>query len=399
MQSLEINMNNEDDINIFDYLIVLAKRKKLIVFVTLFFAVIALIHTYTTPLIYTAKTTVLPPIRTKSNIQQMLGELPGFNLAGLSDNSSSLTDPNVLTEILNTRTVSEIVESKLRSMEKYKDIKSLKGLTSKIALGPNKENPSHAIIISVKNKDPELAADIANIAVEALNECMQQIAITSTSQKRLFYEEQLKEARENLIKAEQDMAEFQEKTGILKVENQTGAVLESIFKIKSQISAKEVDLRVMKSYSSPSNPDLQKEEEAIRALKIELAKLVNKEGNSRDPLMSLDKMPSISRDYIRKLRELEFHQKIFNLMLNQYESAKVEEAHSPLILQVIERAVAPSKATRQIFKKLVIITFTAFFLSVLAAFFLEYIEKQLAIEENRDRVKTIKKYLSFKRNN
>ena len=67
------------------------------------------------------------------------------------------------------------------------------------------------------------------------------------------------------------MQEFQEETGMLKVEEQATAVIESIVNLRAQIAAKEVELKVMKTYTTANNPDLQKVEETLKGLKIELA--------------------------------------------------------------------------------------------------------------------------------
>lgn len=330
-------MNNEDEINIFDGLIVLAKRKKLIITITLSFAVFSILHSLIKPPVYTAKTIILPPAERRSNMQQLLGQLPGFSFGGLSNKSSGLNSRAVLTEILYTRPVLEIVNKKIRSIEKYSKLKSWGSLKSKVKIGKNKENPSVVLIVSVKDKAPDMAADLANIAVEALIERVQQLAISKAYQKRLFYEDQLIEAKENLMKSEQEMIEFQEKTGILEVGGKMN--------------------------------------------------------------ITIDKFsPELLLKYKRLLRQLKFDEKIFEIMLSQYKSAQLEELEDPSLIQVIEKAIPPKKGKRQIFKKLLIITFAAFLMSVLAAFFLEYIEKQLTIKENRERLDTIKKYLSFKKN-
>jgi capsule polysaccharide export protein KpsE/RkpR len=69
------------------------------------------------------------------------------------------------------------------------------------------------------------------------------------------------------------MRAFQEKTGILKADLQTGTVIESIANLRAQLVAKEVELNVMRSYSTPNNPDLQRIEETIKGLKKELGKI------------------------------------------------------------------------------------------------------------------------------
>ena len=70
------------------------------------------------------------------------------------------------------------------------------------------------ISISVSDSDPKRAAALANGYVEELQVLNQRLALTESSQRRLFFETQLQQEKENLITAEQTMKQTQEKTGL-----------------------------------------------------------------------------------------------------------------------------------------------------------------------------------------
>jgi capsule polysaccharide export protein KpsE/RkpR len=256
---------------------------------------------------------------------------------------------------------------------------------------------SRLLKISVVDKDPVKAADMANAFVEALQDFLKDIAVSEASQKRLFFEGQLKQAREALIKSEEAMRAFQEKTGILKADLQTGTVIESIANLRAQLVEKEVELNVMKSYSTPNNPDLQRIEETIKGLKKELGKIGGTDLS--DNYVTTGELPAVSTDYLRKLRDLKFHEKIYEMMMRHFEAARIEEVRDPSLIQVLEKAIpTEERAGPERRKKVIKATFSAFLFSVFLAFALEFVERyKRSSPGNRERIETLTKYLSFRK--
>ena len=72
----ERQMQLEDEINLLDYLIILAKRKWLIIGITLTTAIITAIISLITPPIYKAETRILPP-QSPGSASQFLSQLGG----------------------------------------------------------------------------------------------------------------------------------------------------------------------------------------------------------------------------------------------------------------------------------------------------------------------------------
>jgi len=390
----------EEEIGLLDYLLVLAKRKKLIIGITLSVAIFTAIYSLTLPFIYKAETKILIPQGVKQGIAaQFLSQFG--NLIDLVGGTVSSVNPEVIISILKSKPVYDRIIDKFGLMERYKakNKEVARKRLANVVKAKQQKRAAPIITISVTDKDPKMAADMANAFVEVLKERLQELAVTEAAQKRLFFEEQLKKAKEALIKSEEAMRAFQEKTGVLKVEAQTEAVIESIAKLRAQIAAKEVELKVMRTYSTPYNPDLQRLEETIKGLKIELAKLERKGGGKNpDPLMPTGKMPAVGTEYLRKLREVKFNEKLYELMAQQYEMAKIEEAKDPAIIQVIDKAIPPHKRFKP--KRMVMVmiaTFTGFFLSIFLAFFMEYIERATQERERREKIEVIKRYLSFRR--
>ena len=252
---------------------------------------------------------------------------------------------------------------------------------------------SNVVVIAVEDKDPQRAADMANAFVEELRLLTKGLAVTEAAQRRLFFEEQLRDARESLIKAEEGVKGFQEKTGTLHVEEQVKAVIKNIAQLRAEIAAKEVEIKVVRTYTKPTNPDLQKAEITLSGMKAELAKLESKRGAGNDPLMPTGRMPSVGTEYVRKLRELKFNETLHDLLLKQYEVAKLDEARDAAVIQLIDRAVKPEKKVKPKISSMVCIAgLLSLLASIAAAFFLEQREKILCDPGNTERIEKLKKY-------
>jgi uncharacterized protein involved in exopolysaccharide biosynthesis len=391
----------EDEINILDLFIVLVKRKGLIIKVTLGIAIITAIISFILPPVYRAETRLLPPQSTSSTALETLSSMAG-GVAGISAEMLGIKTPGELyAAMLKTNTILDRIIERFKLMKLYGTkyrVDARNRLLNSINISVDKK--SGIITLSVEDKDPKMAADIANAFVEELKNLKKGLAITEASQRRLFFEEQLKDTKLALIKAEEEMKRFQEKTGAIQVSEQAKAVIDSIANLRANIAAKEVEIKVMKTYATPYNPDLQKAQEALRAMKAELAKLEAKGGKNPDPLVPTGRMPEIGMEYFRKLRELKFYETLYDLLLKGYEAAKLDEAKEAVVIQVIDKAIPPEKKAKPKRKQMILIaTFTGFFLSVFLAFFLEFKGNLKKDPENIKRLETIKEYAKFKLRN
>ena len=387
-----------DEINLLDYLVVLLKRKRLIIGITLGAAIITAIISLIMPPIYRAETKILPPQQGSSMATQFLSQLG--SAAGLVGGAVGIKTPNDLyIGLLKSRLVLDGVIDRFKLMELYKT-KSRENARRGLAdtLKARDDKKSGIITIGVEDKDPKRAADMANAFVEELKNMNKGLAVTEAGQRRLFFEEQLKDTKEALIKAEDSMEGFQERTGAVKIDEQAKAVIEGIANLRAQIAAKEVGLKVMRTYATPQNPDIQRAEEELRGMREQLGRLETRSGgHNPDPLMPTGRIPALGTEYIRKLREFKYQEALYEILLKQYEAARLDEARDAAIIQVIEKAIPPEKRVKPKRKQMVMIaTFSGLFFSVFAAFFMEYIEKLKSNPEDKVRLEAIKKNANFR---
>lgn len=189
-----------DEINLLDLLIVLAKHKKRIIGVTLAAALMAVGYALSLPNIYTATAKILPP-QSQSSASAMLSQLGG--LAGMAGSSLGIKNPNDLyIAMLKSRSLMEKVVKRVDLQKVYKQ-ETLNGAMSALEGSTVISSDKGGFItVEVSDKDPQLAANLANIFIEELNKLLQTYSLTDAAQKRTFFDQQLRQAKDRLTDAE-----------------------------------------------------------------------------------------------------------------------------------------------------------------------------------------------------
>jgi uncharacterized protein involved in exopolysaccharide biosynthesis len=397
MPEMERMKESEDlyyEVSLLDFVIVLAKRKWLVLGLTAAFALVAAIIVHVMTPLYQADTRMLIPKsgnvgRTAGALSDLGDELPVFlNIGGPAD---------MYVNMLESRTVLDRTVQRFKLTDSYgtgtaEGARELLSERMQVDADPK----SGIITLEVLDEDPVAAADISNALVDELKKLSLELNITEASQRRVFYEDQLIKANESLIAAEEEMAGFQQKTGTLRLDEQTRSVIEAIAGLSARIAEKEVELSVMRSYSTPHNPDFQIAEETLSGLRAELRKLrASDAGKGDDMLMPLGKAPEVGTEYIRKMRKLKFNETLYKLLLGQYEASRLDEANNAVMIQVIDRAVPPGNPVLPR-KALIVAISTAagFIFSVFAAFTGEYLEKVTKDPDNKPKLTALKGYIS-----
>jgi tyrosine-protein kinase Etk/Wzc len=191
----------EDEINLIDLLIVLAKHKTMILKATLGVALLAVGVTLLMPNVYTGTARILPPQQSQSSASVMLSQLGG--LAGMAGGALGIKNPNDLyVAMLKSRTLMEKISKRFDLQKIYEEetmTETLKVLEKNVSITSGKDG---VIAVEVDDKVPQLAANMANAFIEELDKLMQTLALTDAGQRRTFFEQQLKQARNKLTDAE-----------------------------------------------------------------------------------------------------------------------------------------------------------------------------------------------------
>lgn len=352
------------ELNLLETLIVLAKRRRLIFTVTIGVAVLTAIIVLLVPSRYTAESVILPPAQNSSISSSLLGQLSNTSsLAAVAGASLGIKNPGDLyVALFQVRTVEDSVVRRFELMKRYKaknmvDARKALERNAKVSLGAK----DGLIRIDVTDHDPKFAADLANGYVDEYKQLSANLAVTEASQRRLFFEQQLREANDSLTNAEEAMKRSEQTTGMLQMDGQARSLIESAAALRGQIAAKEVELQAMRSYATEDNPQIVLAQQELAALRAQLAKLAGSDAStSSDIIIPKGNVPQAQMDYLRRLRDLKYYETIKELIAKQFELAKLDEAKQGAVIQVVDVAVPPDKRS---FPKRTITVFAATVLS------------------------------------
>jgi uncharacterized protein involved in exopolysaccharide biosynthesis len=199
------------------------------------------------------------------------------------------------------------------------------------------------VTISVEDKDRSRAPKIANAYVEQLRKLTQDLAVTEAGQRRLFFERQLELAKNNLADAEQALKETEQKTGLIQLDGQAKAIIEAVVKLRALMAAKEVELHAMRLFSTEQNPDVILGEQQLSGLRAQLALLEKQSGGPGNVQVPVGNVPEAGLQYVRKLRDVRYAETIFDMLAKQYEAARLDEAKTAAIIQVLDPAIEPDR--------------------------------------------------------
>ena len=79
---------------------------------------------------------------------------------------------------------------------------------------------------------------MANAWIEEFRKLSQTLAISEASQRRLFFELQMEQAKDNLANAEEALKKTEQTTGVIQMDSQARALIESAVTLRAQIAAK-----------------------------------------------------------------------------------------------------------------------------------------------------------------
>lgn len=334
-----------DEIDLLDVLIVLARQKKWIAGCTIGIGSAALVTSLLMTPIFTSTAKIMPPQQQSSGLAAMMGQLGA--LTGATGGIAGLKNPNDLyVGMLQSQTVADNLIQRLKLKERF-EIPSLIDTRMKLdSLSTITAGKDGLISISIDDKDPKFAAELANAYVEELIKLTQTLAVTDAAQERLFYEKQLQATKDKLAQAEVALKQTQEKTGMLQPDGQVQAIISNVAQLKATIAAKEVELAAMRSFATEQNPDYIRTQQEIQGLKAQLTKLEQGQPEAGDFMVPTGKVPQTGLEYVRKLRDVKYYETMFELLAKQYELAKINEAKDSSTIQVLDKATIPDKKSK-----------------------------------------------------
>jgi tyrosine-protein kinase Etk/Wzc len=249
----------------------------------------------------------------------------------------------VYEDILESRTVADrlIEQYRLKDVYKLKYLAAAeKELASRTKIVTSKEG---LVRVTVQDDDPKRAADIANSYLTELDRLNEGLAVTSAGQQRLYFEREMTKEKDSLADAEVELKKTQEATGILVPQTQVAANLGAIEQTRAQLRVRQVQLGALLQGATSENPNVIRLQAEISGLESQLQAMQSGTGSGVATGIPTSKAPERALEYIRKEREVKFHEAVFALLAKQYELAKQEEAKTVSLIEVLDRATVPER--------------------------------------------------------
>lgn len=339
------NFNGEADeagIGLRDIWAFASANKRILGGGTLLGGLVAAIIALLMPDTYTATVLIMPPQKEQSMASAILSQLGP--LASAAGGEMGLKSPSDLyVGLLGCRTIADQIIERFHLRARYhkktatdtrRKLKRLSKFSSSLK--------DSLIRVEVEDEDPKLAAAMANAYVEELNRQKKNFAIGDAAQRRVFLERQLEKEKVALTQTEQAMKGMQSKTGVIQLDGQMTATIGSVAALKAQVTAAEVALERLRMGATEDNPEVLRREAEMRALRAQLAKLT-RSSDRGDPIVATGALPEVGLEYIRRVRDLKYHELLFELLSKQYEAARLDEAKASPDLQVVDPAIPPDK--------------------------------------------------------
>ena len=370
------DQKEEDEISLLDLLLVVVENLRLLVLGPLAVGFAALGITFVIPPTYTAKTQFLPPQQQQSSASVLVQALGVGAIGGLSAGLGIKNPADQYIAFLKSQSIQDAMVDRFDLLKRYDTkfrVDARKELLENTKISAGKDG---IIALELDDKDPKVAADMANAYVDELRRMMNRLALTEAQLRRSFFEKKLKEAKESLSAAEESLRGTGVSSGVLKTS--PGAAVEVVARLKAGVTVQEIKVASMRGYLADTSPEF------VQAMK-ELSVL-------KGQLTNAEKSDTVSGDglYVSRYREFKYQETLYELFAKQYELARVDESREGTAIQLIDNALIPEKKAKP--DKALIATMaalTAYFLFLLLVFLREAYFNATNNKENADKISRI----------
>jgi uncharacterized protein involved in exopolysaccharide biosynthesis len=244
----------------------------------------------------------------------------------------------------------------------------------------SEDRKSGIISISVTDHNPQRAATLANAYVDQLNSLVAELSTSSAHRERVFLEERLKVAKQDLDEAANALAQFSSKNNTLDIQQEGKAMLDAAGTIAGELIAAQSQLEGLRQIYTDNNSRVRSMNARVAELRRQLEKLGGTQGNAPKnpkastlaksqaadpppgkaagldqaadppadqpggmPYPTIRSLPLLGAKYADYYRRAKIQETVFELLTQQYELAKVQEAKETPSVKVLDSATVPEK--------------------------------------------------------
>jgi capsule polysaccharide export protein KpsE/RkpR len=210
------------------------------------------------------------------------------------------------------------------------------------------DRKSGVITLEVTDTSPTRARDMAQAYLDELNKLVITTSTSAARRERVFIEQRLVSVEKDLEKAQVNLSEFSSKNSTIDIKEQTRATVDAGARLEGEMLVSQAELGSLRQIYGDSNVRVRETEARVATLKRELEHMAGSSspaatdaGNELSP--QLRQLPRLAVPYADLYRKVRTQEAVFDLLTQQYELARIEEAKDIPIVSVIDAPGVPEK--------------------------------------------------------
>jgi len=211
------------------------------------------------------------------------------------------------------------------------------------------DHKSGVITIIVTDTDRRRARDMTQAYITELDRLLAQVNTSAAGRERVFIEQRLAAVQADLERAQRDLSEFSSKNTTLDIKDQTRAMVEAGAKLQAQLIVARSELQSIAQIYGDENVRVRAARARVSELERQLGKLAGPSGgepadaDAGELYPPLRTLPVLAVQWADLYRKVKVQETVFELLTQQYELARIEEARSIPTVRVIDPPSWPEK--------------------------------------------------------
>ena len=352
------------------------ERRALLVRVAVIALIVSLIIAFTIPKRYKAAARIMPPEQQGTGAM-MLAALAGRGAGGLGtlgalagDLIGSHSTTALFTGLLHSGTVSSHLIDRFDLQHIYHKryrIDTAKRLARNTTITDDKK--SGIITIEVEDTDPARARDLAQAYLDELNKLVTLTSTSAARRERIFIEQRLASVQKDLETAQLELSDFSSRNTTIDIKEQTRALVDVGARLQAELLVQQSGLQSLRQIYGDGNVRVRESEARIAALERELSNMAGSSAPSvpsasvssvandhagqvksaaanfdvSDLYPHLRQLPRLAVPYADLYRRVKVQETVFELLTQQYEMSRIEEAKDIPVVSVIDAPGLPEK--------------------------------------------------------
>jgi capsule polysaccharide export protein KpsE/RkpR len=343
--------------------------------------VLSILFTLSLPKEYVSTARIMPPEQggnSAAMLAALVGKSSAGGLAGLAGsllgtkNNGALFVALLRSGTVGGRLIDRFDLQRIYHRRYRDDTAKRLGQLTKIT----EDTKSGVITIAVTDETRNRARDLAQGYLDELNNLVTRVSTSSAGREREFIERRLNTVKEELQRAQLELSDFSSKNTTIDIKEQTRATVDAGAKLEGQLIAGESELDSLRQIYGDQNVRVRAAEARNALMQRELQRANGQSGqvfsekdiDARHPYPPLRQLPELGVQWANLYRNVRIHETVFDLLSEEYETARIEEAKSIPTVGVVdfpeipERRSGPHRKLIVLILTLLSVVVTAFFL-------------------------------------